>query len=493
MPTLEDLQFENTYAALPEGFYDRPTAGPFPDPYLVSMNARVAELIGLDPREAARGEFLRVFTGQCHLEGMDPVAMGYAGHQFGVYVPQLGDGRALLLGEVRNGAPHTWDLQLKGAGPTRYSRGGDGRAVLRSTIREYLAGEALHGLGIPTTRALAILGSDMPVYREAVETAAILVRVAPSHVRFGSFEFFYHQGRHDRVVQLADHVIEHHFPDLAERQDRYLELLRVVTQRTAHLLAQWQAVGFAHGVMNTDNMSILGLTLDYGPYGFMEAYDPGFVCNHSDHRGRYAFDHQPQVALWNLGCLAHAMLPVLDEREEPAVERATTILEEYGAQFGRLYAALMQAKLGLRERMEGDADLVGRLLDLMKNGRVDYTLFFRTLGGFRQGERNEPLRDMFLDREAFDAWSADYAARLAQEGSIDAERRGRMDQVNPKYVLRNYMAEIAIAKAAADKDFSEIDRLLELLQRPFDEHEHMAEYAGLPPDWADQIVVSCSS
>lgn len=493
MLALEDLKFDNTYARLPEAFYDRCGVGAFPDPYLVSVNPQVAELIGLDPREATRGEFLQVFSGQAPLADMTPLAMGYAGHQFGVYVPQLGDGRATLLGEVRNGARHTWDLQLKGAGPTRYSRGGDGRAVLRSSIREYLASEALHGLGIPTTRALAIIGSDMPVYRETVESAAILVRVAPSHVRFGSFEFFYHQGQHDRVAQLADYVIEHHFPDLVDGSDRYLELLREVTRRTARLLAQWQAVGFAHGVMNTDNMSMLGLTLDYGPFGFMEAYDPGYVCNHSDHGGRYAFERQPQIGLWNLGCLAHAMLCLLNGDEEAAAEQARSVLDEYGPEFAHSYAELMRAKLGLRERREGDADLTARLLELMRTSRVDYSIFFRALGEFRPGQRNETLRDMFLQREAFDTWAEDYAARLAQEGSADSERRDRMHKVNPKYVLRNYMADIAITKATVEKDFSEIDRLLRLCQSPFEEHEDMIEYAGLPPEWANQIVVSCSS
>jgi hypothetical protein len=493
MTRLEDLVFDNTYAGLPEGFYDRPDLGSFPEPYLVSANPAVAELIGLDPAELQRPEFLAVFSGRERLEGMQPLAMGYAGHQFGVYVPQLGDGRATLLGEVRNGAAHTWDLQLKGAGPTRYSRGGDGRAVLRSTIREYLASEAMHALGIPTTRALAILGSDLPVYREGVETAAMLIRVAPSHVRFGSFEYFYHQGRHDRVSELADYVLAHHFPELLGREDRYLELLRVVTRRTARLIAQWQAVGFAHGVMNSDNMSILGLTLDYGPYGFMEAYDPGLVCNHSDHRGRYAFDRQPQIGLWNLGCLAHGMLCLLGRDEEAAAEQARSVLEEYGPEFGRQYAGLMQAKLGLRERSAGDAALIDRLLGLMRADRVDYTILFRRLGDFRPGERSTPLRDLFLQREAFDAWAADYAGRLAQEGGEDTERRERMNRSNPKYVLRNYMAEIAIAKAVADRDYSEVDRLLRLVQAPFDEHEDMREYAGLPPDWSGRIVVSCSS
>ena len=493
MTRLQDLPFENTYAALGESFYDRPMPSPFPDPYLIAFNPAAAELIELDPGEAQRPEFLQVFSGQQKLPDMDPVAMIYAGHQFGVFVPQLGDGRAMLLGEIPGGDGTRWDIQLKGAGPTAYSRGGDGRAVLRSTIREYLCSEAMHGLGIPTTRALAIIGSDMPVYREGVETAAILTRLAPSHVRFGSFEVFYHRGQFDRVRTLADHVIEQHYPELAGESEPYLALLEQIAYRTADLIARWQAVGFAHGVMNTDNMSVLGLTMDYGPFGFIDAYDPGFVCNHSDHGGRYAFKRQPEIGLWNLGCLGHAMLCLIAEDEAEAAEKAKAVLERYGPRFGTRYAELMQAKLGLRERRADDRHLVERLLALMAEGGTDYTLFFRQLSDFEPDGPNQPLRDMILDREGFDAWSRDYAARLRGEGEPAEDRARRMRRVNPKYVLRNYMAEIAIARAVNGHDFGEIEVLRQLLARPFDEHPELAHYAGLPPDWADQVRVSCSS
>ena len=494
MRRLQELQFDNSYAALGESFHDRPLPAPFPDPYLVDFNPAVAELIGLHPEEAARPEFLHIFSGQQKLPAMDPVAMLYAGHQFGVFVPQLGDGRAMLLGEVvaPDGSRH--ELQLKGAGPTQYSRGGDGRAVLRSTIREYLCSEAMHGLGIPTTRALAMVGSDLPIYREGVETAAILTRVAPSHLRFGSFEVFYHRGQFDKVRQLADHLIARHYPELADSATPYLDLLAEITRRTAGLIARWQAVGFAHGVMNTDNMSVLGLTLDYGPFGFLDAYDPGFVCNHSDHGGRYAFHRQPQIGLWNLGCLAHAMLCLIDTDEAAAAEQARAVLEStYGPHYGRSYAGLMQAKLGLREPRETDGELVERLLALLAEGGTDYTIFFRQLADFAPGSDNRDLRDMVLDREGFDAWARDYADRLQGEGLPQAGRAAAMRTVNPKYVLRNYMAEIAIAKAVTGRDYSEIATLRELLARPFDEHPGMERYAGLPPDWADRVRVSCSS
>ncbi|MDQ2694406.1 MAG: YdiU family protein, partial [Pseudomonadota bacterium] len=298
MRTLEQLRFVNRYATLPETFFRRVRPSPEGEPQRVSFNPAAAELLDLDPAEAGRDDFARCFAGWRLPPGAEPIAAVYAGHQFGVYVPQLGDGRAILLGEVENAAGGSWDVQLKGAGPTPYCRGFDGRAVLRSTIREYLCSEAMHGLGIPTTRALCIVGTNAPVHRETVEPGAVLTRLAQSHVRFGTFEYFSHSGRHDDLARLADFVIRHHYPALADQPpaQRYAGLFAEVVTRTAQLLAHWQAMGFAHGVMNTDNMSILGLTLDYGPYGFMDAFDIGFVPNHTDVQGRYAFDRQPHVA-----------------------------------------------------------------------------------------------------------------------------------------------------------------------------------------------------
>ncbi|MEQ1626103.1 MAG: protein adenylyltransferase SelO, partial [Nitrospira sp.] len=311
---LETLSFDNSYARLPESFHAKLNPTPFSSaPYLISFNRAAAELIDLDPAEASRPEFAGVFGGSLLVPGMEPLAMLYSGHQFGVYVPQLGDGRAILLGEVQNDRGEKWDLQLKGAGMTPFSRDGDGRAVLRSTIREYLCSEAMHGLGIPTTRALCIVGSDHQVYREQVETGAVVLRMAPTHVRFGSFEVFYYRKQHEQLKVLADYVIAQHYPHLVEVSDKYARFFTEVVERTAKLIAQWQAVGWAHGVMNTDNMSILGITLDYGPFGFIDDYDPGFICNHSDHNGRYAFNQQPYIGLWNLSCLAQALLPLAEK------------------------------------------------------------------------------------------------------------------------------------------------------------------------------------
>ena len=486
---LEEVKFDNTYARLPEAFYAKlnPTSFDSP-PYLISFNPAAAELIDLDPEQAKRPEFAGVFGGSMLVPGMEPLAMLYSGHQFGVYVPQLGDGRAILLGEVRNERGEKCDLHLKGAGLTPFSREGDGRAVLRSTIREYLCSEAMHGLGIPTTRALCIVGSDHQVYREQVETGAMLVRMAPSHVRFGSFEILYYRKQHEQLKILADYVIANHFPNLVHGPDKYARFFSEVVERTARLIAQWQAIGWAHGVMNTDNMSIHGITLDYGPFGFIDDYDPGFICNHSDHNGRYAFNQQPYIGLWNLSCLAQALLPLAQKEElKAALDRYTPLCEGQ-------YMELMRAKFGLIETKEEDASLIQDLLALMQLHHVDYTSFLRALGLFQTGSAslNEPLRDLFLDRESFDKWAHRYEERLREERSRGEDRLIRMNRVNPKYVLRNYLAQTAIEKAQ-QKDFSEIDRLLTLLQNPYSDQPSMDVYAAPPPNWGKHLAVSCSS
>ncbi|HKA06266.1 MAG TPA: YdiU family protein [Gemmataceae bacterium] len=488
MRTLVDLPFDNTYARLPAAFYQRVEPTPVPDPYLVAFNPDAARLIDLDPAEAQKADFVEYFAGNKLLPGSEPVAMKYAGHQFGSWVPQLGDGRAILLGEVKNAAGERWDLHLKGAGKTMFSRFGDGRAVLRSSIREYLCGEALHALGVPTTRSLCIVGTDLEVYRESVESGAIIVRMAPSHVRFGSFEVFAHRGQTELVKTLADFVIDQHFAHLKDASDKYPAFLREVVARTARLIAKWQSVGFAHGVLNTDNMSILGLTLDYGPYGFMEDFDPGFICNHSDETGRYAFDQQPRIGYWNLGALAQALLSLM------TVDEARSAINTYPDIFNSHMHELMSAKLGLTTNEEGDQTLWTSLLDLLASMRVDYSIFFRTLGSFSTlpGATNDAIRRLFPNPAKFDDWAARYADRLRSEGTFDAERQTRMNRVNPKYILRNYLAQIAIEKAQR-KDFGEVDRLRGVLRMPFDEQPEMEHYAKPAPEWGRHLQVSCSS
>jgi uncharacterized protein YdiU (UPF0061 family) len=488
MAKLESLRFDNGFARLPESFYSRVCPTPVPDPYLVAYSPQALTLLDLDAGELRRPELIETLAGNRLLPGMEAIAALYAGHQFGHYVSQLGDGRAILLGEIKNAAGEGWEVQIKGAGRTPYSRGGDGRAVLRSSIREFLCSEAMHALGIPTTRALAIVGSDHPVYREEEETAALVTRLAPSFVRFGSFEVFYYRNQVEPIRHLADYVIERYYPDLATLSDPYPEFLRQVALRTAELMAQWQAVGFSHGVMNTDNMSILGLTLDYGPFGFLDAFDPGYICNHSDTGGRYAFDQQPDVAAWNITKLAQALVPLM------SVETASQAIAEYPQVFGRAYLERMSAKFGLPPGSE-TAGLVMDALQLLAQNRVDYTIFMRRLCDFdsRPAALNAPLRDLFLDRAAFDAWANRYAAAVRQQGSVDGDRAAEMRRLNPRYILRNHLAEIAIRRAADHRDYSEVDRLHQLLARPFDEQPEHEAYAAEPPDWARQIEVSCSS
>ena len=483
------LRWTNRFASLGSRFFTALPAAGLPDPHWVAISDPCAAELGLPPGWAEDPEALQVFSGNATWPGMQPLASVYSGHQFGVWAGQLGDGRALWLGELDTPVG-PMELQLKGSGKTPYSRMGDGRAVLRSTIREFLCSEAMAALGIPTTRALCMTGSALPVRREEIETAAIVTRVSPSFIRFGHFEHFAHtEPDEDALRTLADFVIEQHYPALRDAPSPYAALLQEVARRTGRLMAEWQAVGFCHGVMNTDNMSILGLTIDYGPFGFLDAFDPGHICNHSDHNGRYAYARQPNIGFWNLHALATALLPLIGEQDE-----ALEALEPYKAAFSETMAARMRAKLGLATEQEGDIGLADELLQRMAADRADFTITFRRLAGFStaEGARNDPLRDLFLDREAFDAWAVRYAQRLRAEASDDAQRAERMNRANPKYVLRNHLAEQAI-RQAREGDFGEVQRLLKVLQRPFDEQPEHAAYAGFPPDWAQHLEVSCSS
>ena len=486
---LDALEFGNAFAELPGAFYTALQPTPLPAPYLVGFAPCAAALIGLEPGAALQDGFVEAFAGNRILPGSRPVAAVYSGHQFGVWAGQLGDGRAILLGDVPAADGTRLELQLKGAGLTPYSRMGDGRAVLRSSIREFLCSEAMAALGIPTSRALCVTGSDHFVVRETPETSAVATRMAPSFVRFGSFEHWFHSERHDELKALADHVIDGFYPRLREQANPYHALLREVTHRTAHLMAQWQAVGFMHGVMNTDNMSILGITLDYGPFGFMEAFDPRHICNHSDSQGRYSYAMQPQIGHWNCYALGQAMLPLIGE-----VDLVHDALAGYKAAFVTKMDQLLHAKLGLKNILEEDAGLIEQMFAVLQGSHADFTLFFRELGKVAVDDpaSAEPVRDLFIDRDACDGWLAQYRARLKQEGGTDADRRAAMDAVNPKYVLRNYLAQIAIEKAQ-NKDFSEVARLLAVLEKPFDEQPENAHYAALPPDWASTLEVSCSS
>nr|WP_232429774.1 YdiU family protein [Janthinobacterium sp. CG3] len=486
--TADTLPLGNSFATLPPAFFTRLMPTPLPAPYLVAVSAPAAALLGLDPATLANEDFVATLTGNRVPRSALPLAAVYSGHQFGVWAGQLGDGRAILLGDIAT-ANGPLELQLKGAGATPYSRMGDGRAVLRSSIREFLCSEAMAGLGIPTSRALAVTGSDQGVMRETVESAAVVTRMAPTFVRFGSFEHWFYREKPEELKILADYVIDGFYPELRQQANPYQALLAEVSRRTAHMIAHWQAVGFMHGVMNTDNMSILGLTLDYGPFGFMEAFDAKHICNHTDQQGRYAYAMQPEIGHWNCYALGQALLPLIGE-----VAAAQQALDVYQPAYAAKMDELWHAKLGLRSALADDAALLDALFALMQANHVDFTLFFRRLGDLQLGQAgaDAPLRDLFIDRPGFDAWAGQYRQRLRQENSADGARRTAMNLVNPKYVLRNYLAQVAIEKAQ-QKDFTEVARLLSVLERPFDEQPEHEQYAALPPDWASHLEVSCSS
>ena len=469
------LTLENHYARLPAEFFTlMPAEKVGVQPRLLHANPGAAALIGMDPVQFSDPAFTQVFSGHAPLEGFSPLAMVYSGHQFGVWAGQLGDGRALLIGQVRSPGGELWDIQLKGAGETPYSRRADGRAVMRSSIREYLCSEAMAALNIPTTRALALVATNEQVFRETPEPGAVLTRLARSHIRFGHFEHFFHRGQHDQVRLLADHVIAEYFPALVGDHAAWFG---EVVKRTAELMAGWQSIGFAHGVMNTDNMSILGLTLDYGPFGFMDAYDPGFICNHTDAQGRYAFDMQPAVAHWNLRALAFALSSLIDK------DRLIGALDTYEAIYRKRYRALMRAKLGLVRAEPGDDVLIGDLLTLMAKARADYTLSFRNLSG-----DDQLWLGLFVDANPdAEAWLSRYRVRTENEDLSD------LNKINPCYVLRNWVAETAIRAVEDRGDIATLGRIFNLIHSPFETHDGDEAFAAPPPPELCNLEVSCSS
>ncbi len=477
-------RWQSGFAGLGSAFYTRLQPQPLPDPAWVSRNRALAREMGLEDEWFSSREALEAFTGNRTLDGSQPLASVYSGHQFGVWAGQLGDGRAILLGELDTPAGPL-EVQLKGSGRTPYSRMGDGRAVLRSSIREYLCSEAMHGLGVLTTRALCVTASDAKVRREEIETAAVVTRVAPSFIRFGHFEHFSYSEQHAELKALADYVVDRFYPACRSASQPYAALLEAVSERTAHLMAAWQATGFCHGVMNTDNMSILGLTIDYGPFQFLDAFDPAHICNHSDSEGRYAYNRQPNMAYWNLFCLGQALLPLIEDQD-----RALAALESYKTVFPQALRTRMRAKLGLTTAQDSDAAFIEGTFRLLAANRVDYTIFWRRLCAFTPDSGHEAVRDLFFDRESFNAWALQYSELLAPINT--GLRADLMLKNNPKFVFRNHLGEEAI-RAAKLKDFSAVNTLLDVLQAPFDEHAEHESLAGFPPDWASSIEISCSS
>ena len=468
----------HNFSELPEEFFTLQDWQGFDNPKIVIENHAMKKALGMEDTE--HQELLKIFNGSKKIGSLKPLSMVYSGHQFGQYVEQLGDGRGLLFAQI-NSNEGLLDIHLKGAGKTPYSRFGDGRAVLRSVIREYLCGEAMHALSIPTSRALMIIGSDEMVIREKSESAAMLVRTAKTHIRFGSFEYFHYNNKHEHVKALADFCINSYPQYFSKTKNAYVDFFRVIVKETAKMIARWQACGFNHGVMNTDNMSILGETLDYGPYGFMEDYNSSHVCNHSDHQGRYAFKNQPYIGLWNCSALGHALSSLISEESQGEV------LQTYEAIFQDTLAELYRKKLGLDQAQPEDANLIQGLLDIMESEKLDYTNTFRNLTQ-ALAKKNSPE----LNSEISKSWIVSFLERHAKETLSKDKRLQLMNQVNPKFILRNYMAQEAI-EAAEVNDFSKLETLMIVMTQPFEELIEHQKFANKSPMWAKDLEISCSS
>jgi len=479
---VQTLTFDNRYARLGDSFSLAVLPEPLTNPRLLIKSPAAAALLGINPASLQTPEVIQQINGQADWPGTDPRAMLYSGHQFGVYNPRLGDGRGLLLGEVIGKDGEHWDLHIKGSGQTPFSRMGDGRAVLRSSIREFLASEYLAAIGIPSTRALCVLASDTPVYRERQESAALLVRLAPSHLRFGHFEYFYYNRQHLELKQLAEFALREYFPNCTN----LAAMLREVIKRTADLIAHWQAYGFCHGVMNTDNMSLLGLTFDFGPYAFLDDFNQNHICNHSDDTGRYSFNNQVPIAHWNLTALAQCFAPFVE------LDTLRELLQGFLPQYQAQYLALMRQRLGLVRQEENDAGLIQGLLQLMQQSAVDYNNFFRDLSEQSAEQALKNLRNEFIDIKGFDNWSRDYLKRCENHPSSEKQRQAQMQKINPKYTLRNYLAQQAIA-AAEQGDNEPLAELFKVLLRPFEQQPGKEQYAARPPDWGKHLEISCSS
>jgi uncharacterized protein YdiU (UPF0061 family) len=478
-------RFDNSYAQLPDRFYAAAPPAPAPEPSLVQVNRALGTQLGLDMAWLESDEGVAMLSGAGVPEGAEPIAMAYAGHQFGGWVPQLGDGRATLLGEIIGDDGTRYDLQLKGSGRTRFSRGGDGKAVFGPVMREYVVSEAMAALGVPTTRALAVATTGERVYRNGPEPGAVLTRVAQSLVRVGTFQYFAGRGDDDGVQTLADYVIERHFPDAREEENRYRGLLARVVTRQADLVAHWMSLGFVHGVMNTDNMQVLGETIDYGPCAFIDTFHPQKTFSSIDHHGRYAWGNQPGIAMWNLSRLAETLLALVDGDEEAAIAWAEPAVRTFAKRFGEQLEARFRAKLGLLGDEPGHKELVDASIEALTEGEVDFTLFFRRLTGIAAGDDEGPLRDLFANPRIADAWLARWRGQIAKEGCDAEERVATMRRNNPIFIPRSHRIEEAI-QAGNRGEYAPFHRLVEVLSRPYEEQPEHAELELAPA--LDEVV-----
>jgi uncharacterized protein YdiU (UPF0061 family) len=487
--TLPGLAFSNSYAGLPAHFFARLDPVPVTHPTLIKLNEALALELGLDAPSLDDAHLAAIFSGNSIPEGADPIAMAYAGHQFGQFVPQLGDGRAILLGEVIDRSGARRDIQLKGAGRTPFSRSGDGRAALGPVLREYLVSESMHAMGVSTTRALAAVATGELVYRERQLPGAILTRVASSHVRVGTFQYLAARGDLEGVRSLADYVIERHFLDLKGAEQPYLQLLRAVSARQAKLVASWIQIGFIHGVMNTDNMAVSGETIDFGPCAFMDSYDPATVFSSIDGMGRYSYANQPAAAQWNLARFAETLLPLIDSDEGRAVKSASEVIAAFSEQFTDHWLSGMRAKLGFFASEPGDADLIRAWLEVMHRNQSDYTLSFRGLCDAADPSENTAaeMRKLFLHPNEYEDWAHKWRLRLAREPQTGQERREAMRRVNPAFIPRNHRVEQVIGAAIEREDFAPFEEMLVVLSRPFEDQATFAAYAA-PPQASEKVL-----
>lgn len=472
----------SSYARLPERFFARLDPTPVAAPRLLKFNHSLAATLGLGELGPGTEALAALYSGNVVPQDLQPLAMAYAGHQFGQFVPQLGDGRAILLGEAQDGAGARFDIQLKGSGRTPYSRGGDGRAALGPVLREYLVSEAMHALGIPTTRALAAVATGESVFREAgALPGAIVTRVASSLVRVGTFQYFAARGDLDGVRRLADYVIERHYPDLKDGELPYLALLRAVTRAQAALIARWMHVGFIHGVMNTDNMTVSGETIDFGPCAFMDSYDPATVFSSIDASGRYAYGNQPHAGAWNLARFAETLLPLIDAEPERAVELAGAAVSTFSTLFAEALLSGFRAKLGMSAREDDDSKLAEDWLEAMHRNQADFTLTFRALCDAAQSaEGSARLRDTFANPRDYDEWQERWRARLGRESLDPCERAAAMRRANPAYIPRNHRIEAVIRAAVESRDFAPFEELSTVLSRPYEFQAGRESYAAAP-------------
>ena len=473
------MLFDNSYNGLPQEFFERINPVPVQDPQLIIFNDNLAKTLGIDESKT-RKQLAELFSGNVIPKGSSPIALAYAGHQFGQFVSQLGDGRAVLLGEISTPEQKHYDIQLKGSGQTKFSRQGDGRAPLGPVIREYIVSEAMHALGIPSTRSLAAVTTGEKVYRETALPGGILTRIAESHIRVGTFEYFAAQNKIENLKTLAEYTIKRHFPLLKDSRNSYLSLLELVCDRQIELIAKWMGIGFIHGVMNTDNTSIVGETIDYGPCAFMDSYNPSTVFSSIDAHGRYAFGNQPSIAHWNMACFANCLAPLIDQDSDKAGEQAQEVINQFPNKMKVALMTVMCKKIGLKSTNSNSQETLQKLLSIMLDNESDYTLTFRYLSEIIKGKGNTLFKKQFLEHKQISNWLKEWTDLIKDQSLSKKEIALSMESSNPVFIPRNHLVERAIEAAVENNDFSEMKTLLAILNRPYDEQSSYSDFMKPP-------------